>query len=890
MKLRFLLFRRRLESEMSEEMESHLELRIEDLERHGLSEADARRQARVEFGALEARKEEARAARGLRWVDEFAQDLRFGLRSIRKAPGYCLAVVITLALGIGANSAIFSAVNSVLLQPLPFAHSDQLVRLFTTRGAGERYPASGEDFLDWQAQNRVFSGMSLFTGARSMNASGAGAAEMLSVASTEANYFQLLGVPAAAGRTFAPGEDQPGRTAEVVISAALAQRHFGGAQAAVGRRLELNFEPYTVVGVMPAGFNYPEDIDAWTPLTMTVAGTSARGKYSYRALGRLKPGVSVAQANADMEAIAANLARAYPTTNARLSVGVVPLKQLVTQDSRTQLLVLFGAVGLVLLIACANVASLTLSRAEGRRREFALRAALGAGRPRVVRQLLTEGLLLSLLGGGLGVAAAAALIAGAGASTSLPLPRIRQVQLDGHVLLFTAFLSLLCALIFGATPARGAADPNLPEALKAGGRGNAGAGRQGLRRYLVIAEIAITLALTVAAGLLLRSFAALRHTDLGVSTSGIVTAAVMLPDSKYTSWPQRRAFYDQLDARLNQAPGVISASLSQAIPLEGSHSLGAKLPGDMDPNRNWVEVDANYVTPDYFRTYGVPLLQGRTFSAAEMDQGYRAGMADIAFEKTGATDLKPRPEMATVAVINRALANALWPGQNSLGKVWKSGVWPVTVVGIAAQVSYDSITGPPQPEAYFPITSQLDNTWYPAEISIHTRGSAEAAYAAMRSAVGDLDPALALFRARSMDTVVADNMTDTRLQTTLLGFFSGLGILLSLVGVYGVMAFFVTQRVGEFGVRVALGARPSQILALVLRQVWKLVLPGIAVGVPLALGFARLLGSELHGVRAADPLILILTAVLLGTVALAACLVPAMRALRVDPLTALRQE
>ncbi len=884
--------RKRREAELEEEMRSHLKMAAQDRVERGAPEEDAERATRQEFGNVELVKEVTRDAWGWKWIEDLLEDIRYGARMLRKNPGFTAVAALTLALGIGSNTAMFSVVNSVLLQPLPFRDPERLVRVFSTRESAELYPVCGEDYFDWQSQNRAFESMSLFTGPQKFNASGAGEPETVSVVRTQANLFSLLGVRPAVGRGFAEEEDQGGADHVAVLSYGFWQRHFGGQTDVIGKSIELNFEKFAVVGVMPRTFNYPESIDVWIPLEMTVERLGRRGGYSYRVLGRMKPGMTFAQTQSDMSAIAKHLEEQFPITNSNLGAKVIPFKELLTRDSRTQLLVLLGAVALVLLVASANMANLLLARATGRQREIALRGALGASRSRLVRQLLTESVMLSLTGTAAGLAAASWLVGLAQSARSLPIPRENPIQLDTTVLLFTIGVSLTVGILFGLAPALEVSRLNVNEALKSSAGSIAGASghRSILRNALVVGEVAASLALLVGAGLLLRSFAEMRNAKLGVQTQNILTMAVVLPDTKYVELAQRREFYDRLLDRVAHVPGVAAATISQAIPVEGSHTVGAKLEGDLDPQHAWLQVQTNYVTPGYFRVFDIPFFSGRDFMPEEVDRAFDAGARNTEFWKSGKLSNVPQHQFAIVAVINRNMAQTLWPNQDAVGKVFISGVQPVTVVGVVGDVKYDGIREPAQAQAYFPLTGELNNLWYPGEIAVRTSGSPEGVFGAIRITLHDLDSGLSLFRVRTMQQVVTDNMQDTSLQTVLLGTFAALALLLAAVGIYGVMAYLVTRRTHEIGIRMALGALQSDILRLVLGHGVKLTVVGVFVGSAGALALTQLLTHLLFGVSARDPLTFLGVAGVLMAVGLAACYVPARRATRVDPMVALRYE
>ena len=643
---------------------------------------------------------------------------------------------------------------------------------------------------------------------------------------------------------------------------------------------------------MPRTFNSPESIDVWAPLEMTVEKLGRRGGYSYRVLGRMKPGMTLAQTQSDMSVIAKHLEQQFPITNSNLGTKVVPFKELLTRDSRTQLLILLGAVALVLLVASANMANLLLARATGRQREIALRGALGASRSRLVRQLLTESVMLSVTGAALGLAGASWLVGLAQSASSLPIPRENPIQLDTTVLLFTIGVSLTVGILFGLAPALEVSRLNVNETLKSSASSIAGASghRSILRNALVVGEVAASLALLVGAGLLLRSFAEMRNATIGVQTQNILTMAVVLPDSKYVELAQRREFYDRLLDRIAHVPGVAAATISQAIPLEGSHTVGAKLEGDLDPQHAWLQVQTNYVTPGYFRVFDIPFFSGRDFMPEDVDRAFDSGARNGEFWKSGKVSNVPQPQFSVVAVVNRTMAQTLWPNQDAVGKVFISGVQPVTVVGVVGDVKYDGIREPAQAQAYFPLTGELNNLWYPGEIAVRTSGSSEGVFGAIRAALHDLDSGLSLFRVRTMQEVVTDNMQDTSLQTVLLGTFAALALLLAGVGIYGVMAYLVTQRTHEIGIRVAMGALQSDILRLVLGHGVKLTVLGVFIGSAGALALTQVMTHLLFGISSRDPLTFFSVAGVLMAVGLAACYLPARRATKVDPMVALRYE
>lgn len=887
------LFWNRKREELNAEIDTHLRMSAEDRASRGEDSSSAQRSARRELGNETLIHETTRDQWGFRWMETLLQDLRYAFRMLRKSPGFTAVAVLTLALGIGANTAIFSVIEAVLLRPLPFRNPDRVVQILETARNLPYVSASGEDYFDWESQNRTLEGSSITTWTQSYNASGAGEPETVSIIRTEANFFTVLGVNPLLGRGFAQGEDQPGKDHVAVLSYGFWQRHFAGNQNALGQTLNLNFQPYTVVGVMPRWFNYPQGIEVWIPIDKTIEDTTPRGNYSFRVIGRLKPGVTVEQANADLSGIADRLAREYPDTNKDRGARVVPLKTRITQDSRPQLLLLFGAVALVLLVACANVANLLLSRAARREREMALRGALGASRSRLVRQLLTESIILSLAGAVLGLIGASWCVNLAQSITWLPIPRANPIQLNTTVLAFTVLVSIVVGVLFGLAPALEASRVNLAEALKEGSRSVASASgwRSRLRDGLVIVEIATSLALLIGAGLLLRTFARLRNADIGIHAGNVLTMAVVLPDTKYASMPSRRAFYEQLASRVQSLPGIDSAALVQTLPLEGDHTWGAYPEGASDWRASNIQLNVNFITPDYFRTLGIPFIAGRNFTPQEINRALDVSQRFADFTKKNPNfTIGEHREFLSSAIISHAMAQKLWPNQNPIGKVYVSGNIPVQVVGEVGDVKETTVRDIAWPEAYFPYTQELDNPFYPEEIVAKTRMAPESASSEIRSAVEQLDSGLSLFRVRTMQQVVAENMEDTSLQTWLLGIFAGLALLLAAVGVYGVMAYLVTQRTHEIGIRMALGARPLHVLSLVMGHGARLAAIGAAAGAGLALALSRLISTLLFGVTPTDVPTFLSVIAFLMAVALLACYIPARRAMKVDPMIALRHE
>jgi putative ABC transport system permease protein len=807
-----------------------------------------------------------------RWEDEMIQDLRFGFRMLLKNPGFTLIAVITLALGIGANTAIFSVVNAVVLRPLPYPEPERLIRLWESNpGRGwPEFSASALNFEDWRKQQTAFEQLAAYEFA-TLNLTGDGEPERVAALSVTANLFPTLGTPPALGRNFLPEEEQAGRHRVAILSDGLWRRRFGADPGLINRQIQLSGESYTVVGVMPPRFQFIPDREVWTPLMLDPALApwhANRSHHNIHVIGRLKPGLSLAQAQAEMDVIARQLEQQYPKSNAGWGLRLQTFYDwLAPEQIRRSVLVLFAAVGFVLLIACANVANLMLARASTRSREMAIRAAMGASRLRVTRQLLTESLLLAAIGGLAGTLLArwgAQLIR---ASTSLKIPRLDETRLDLPALGFTLIVSLLTGLIFGLAPAWQASKPDLNEALKEGGRGGGG-GRRGLCGALVAGEVALALVLLLSAGLMIRSFANLQNAPLGFASENVLAMQVNLPGSKYGEKAQRVNFYNQLLERLRSTPGVADAAAVTQLPLfsGASWSQEITLEGhEAAPSDAKMSARTFAATPRYFQTMGIPLLQGRDFT--EQDSG------------DGPLNL----------IVSESFARRFWPNENPVGKRFRTSSFDlfgtvVSVVGNVRNVSLDSEGGP---AFYF----SYGRIGMPALVVVtRTVAPPETMVAALRAQAHSLDRDLPVYNVRTLDQLVYNAAGQPRFQTALLGLFSAVALSLAAIGVYGVMAYAVAQRTHEIGVRMALGAQNRDVLKLVVRQGMALSLVGVAIGLALAFGLTRFLRGLLYQVSATDALTFALIPLLLVGVTLLACYVPARRATKVDPLLALRRE
>ena len=817
-------------------------------------------------------------------------DLRYAFRNLRNARAFAVVAALTLAIGIGANTAIFSIIDAVLLRPLPYRNSSQLVRLNETESAPGRYPFAGPDFVDWKAQNSTFQDMTLFGWPQAMNLSSEGRPEHVLALPTAANFLSLLGADPLLGRTWAAGEDQPGKDGVVILSYGLWKSRFAEDPHAVGQLIELNARKYTIVGVMPASFHFPWSSQAWIPLLMDSKSLGSRGSHWANAIGRLKLGVTVKAAQADLKLIASRLEKQYPNSNDKVGAAVTSLRDDMVGDSRRSLFMLLTAVGLVLLIACANVANLLLSRAMARQKEVAIRSALGASRVRLLRQLLTESLLLSLAGGGLGLLLAWGGVALFSSAKSYSLPQFNAVQVNGTVLAFTLALAIVTGVLFGVFPALQTSRPDMHGELKGGAGSSISPGRR--RRFtsnaLVVAEIALALILLVSAGLLLKDFAHLRSLDIGVRRDGVWTAAVQLPEANYKTDRQQYDFSQALLERSRRIGGVDSVALSDRLPLEGGSNYYVKLRGQTSEMSNQL-VETHAVSPEYFRAMGVRLLQGRLFTSADIE---KAMALDSRLRPFYQANREPPADqtnsMAYPCVINESMARFFWKNQNPLGKMFSqgndNGPWK-QVIGVVNDVRQWGLTQKPLPEAYDAFSGGSRQF-----LILHTSLPVSGVTAQVRRALEQIDASLPLYSVRSMDEVVTSQAQGQQFLSLLVGSFAGLAALLAAIGIYGVLSYLVTQRTREIGIRMSLGASRGRVLGQVLREGMSLALVGLAAGIAGALAAERILASLLQEVQPGDPVIFITTAGLLAAVALIACYLPARRAARLEPMNALRYE
>ena len=850
------------EDDIEREVRTHLELEAEE---SGGGPAAARRA----FGNLTAVKETIHEMSNWTVVERLGQDLRFGARLLRRSPAFSIVAVLTLALGIGANTAIFSVVNAVLLRPLPFPEPDRLVRIWETSAKGyDRNVVGPYNFLNWRERTRSFEQMAAVD---TWTSNITGSSEPLAVHGMRVSprFFSILKVSPFMGRGFLPEEEIQGRDDSVIFSYAFWQSHYGGEKNIVGRRIVMNGAPSTVVGILPPDFHFPGmAADLFVPLAIDRADASKGGRW-LSTIARLKSGVSIAQAQQDVAAVAQQLAQERPDMDKGWSAAVVPFLEDVTENIRLPLLVLLAAVGLVLLIACANVANLLLMRANGRLREIALRAALGAGRRRILQQLLSESLLLALAGwaGGLAVGYSGLQALLAMIPKSVPMPRMESIHLDSSVFLFALGISLATAILFGLTPAIQVSRPHLRSALQQGSLRTGVGGSRVFRRAFVVAEISLALVLLVGAGLLMRSFSRLTSVNPGFATEHLVTMEMFTAPAKYGDHLKRSQYLERVLEEVRRVPGVQAAGSTHFLPLTGltSGSCWAPAPGP-EPDTSSPDADFLVISPGYFQAMGTPMLSGRDFSE--------------------------RDHFATpsVLVVNHAFAERFFAGQNPIGK--KLNVcWtipnPVEIVGVVADARQTELKEAPHPTIFL---ANPQAPMYFAHLVVRARNDPRQMARAVQAAIHRVDPDQAVSNVETMDDVRSDSVARPRFQLALLLVFAGIAVLLATIGVYGVVSYSVTQRTQEIGIRVALGAGSVDVSRLVLREGLLLAGLGVALGLAAAVATTRVLSSLLFEVTPTDPPTLGAVAGLLLAVALAATLLPARRATKVDPMVALRYE
>jgi putative ABC transport system permease protein len=807
-----------------------------------------------------------------RLEEDMFQDLRFGLRMLMKNPGFTLVAVLTLALGIGANTAIFSVVNALILRPLPYPDSERLVWVEeVSKKTNNSQPAWGAHFLDWQEHSQTLESIAAQDGG-TRTLTGAGEPERVEVGQISASFLQLLGVqPLPGGRNFSAAEDKPGGDRVAILSHALWQRRYNGNQDIVGRSVTLNDANFTVIGVAPENFRYFQNFDVWLPLALDpVAQLAGETRYYGTTVARLKPGVSIEQAQAEMDALSQRYEMTRPEGKSRIEsrTRLVPLQDYLLGERRRPLLVLLGAVGLVLLIACANVANLLLARAGAREKELAIRGALGAERLRLARQLLTECLLLATAGSAAGLLLASwitGLIGSLNSTNALgEMGRVAAITIDLRVLGFTLLITLVTGLLFGLLPALRLSRADLNVSLKEGGRG--GLHGRGLRNALMVSEVALAIVLLIGAGLLIRSFVKLLDVDPGYRAENLLTAKIALPP-RYRDNSQRAQFYERILQRLAALPGVTSVGATSHLPLTG-YNMGATLrvegraphPGEREPSAPIARV-----SPDYFRTMGISLRAGRLINDGDTQ------------------------DAPSVALLTETLARRLFPNEDPLGKRLSVAGLAATIIGVVNDIRYTGLDGEVEQAVYLSY-QQLPRSG----MSLVLRGAAEPSSLApaLRNAVREIDPALPIYDVMTMNErlSLSNSVAERRFNMLLLGCFAALALLLAGVGVYGVISYVVTQRTREVGIRMALGAQSADVLRLFIKQGMAMVALGVGLGIFGAFALMRVMKSLLFDVSANDPLTFACVAVLLSLVALAACYLPARRAARIDPLASLRRE
>ena len=875
------------EAEIVEELAQHLEDVYQRTLRAGASKREAQSAALKELATDDLLQKEMRRSQtpfkesavaggptSSSIVADLLHDLRYAARLQRKNPAFTIIAIIALALGIGANTAIFSVVNTVLLRPLPYKDPERLVMVWedaTKQGYPRDTPAAA-NFVDWRDQSQNFEGMAAIAD-ESFNLTGSGDPERLEGRRVSATMFPLLGVEPQIGRVFTAAEDQPGAQRVVVLSYPLWQRRFGGDPGIIGQSLTLNGESYVVVGVMPARFQFPSSDDqAWVPIALTQQDAGNRNRHYLQVLGRLKPGVSLTQAQSEMSTIAARLQQQYPQSNAELGAVVQPLQEHLVGDIKPALLVLLGAVGLVLLIACANVANLLLARAAVRQKEIAVRVALGAKRSRLIRQFLTESVLLSTLGGLVGLAIAYGGLILLKAFIPENISQAREISIDVKVLAFTFLVSVATGLIFGLAPAIQAARFNQIDTLKEGGRDAAtGGSGQRLRGLLVTAEVAISLVLLIGAGLLINSFLRLRNVDPGFRTDNLLTMKIVLPEPKYEEMARRSAFYTELVNRVQSLAGVRSAAVTSNLPLYrqgNSISIGIEGQPAPPPGQERIVV-TRIISPGYLDTMSIPVLRGRGLT--EQD-----------------TETTPN-----VVVVSETMARRYWPGEDAVGKriavgrIRKPEDW-VQVVGVAKDVRQFELNAEPKPQMY--LTYRQMGFFDSRDLVVKTDVDPASMAATVRKAVWEIDKDQPVSNIQTMDQILAESIARQRFSMLVLAIFAAVALVLAGVGIYGVMSYSVAQRTHEIGIRMALGAQTGAVLKLAVGYGMKLVIAGIAIGLIAAFALTRVMSTLLFGVTATDPTTFALISLLLIAVAVLASYVPARRATRVNPIIALRYE
>jgi putative ABC transport system permease protein len=866
--------------ELDEELRSHIEMRMADSFHSGMTAREAQEDARRRFGNFTLQKERTREMDILSWLESFMQDLRYGVRSLVKNPGFAAVAILTLALGIGANTAIFSVVNAVLIRPLPYPHPDQLVWFIDVQPQLSSAPLSAGEFITYRDQNHTLSQIAAY---RPLNFThtGMGDAERLRGGVVTPQYFSIFGVTPVLGRDFTEADGKPGAPRVTILTNPYWQTKFGGDPGVIGRTLALNGESITVIGVLPKDLSDLGSLSLFLNPKYGVpevfpggADPSTTGTHYMQIVGRLKPGITLAQAQTEFSSLVSGLEKSLKTpADQAHGVRIITLSDYVLGDARPMLLTLLAVVGLVLLIACANVANLLLARSSARTREMAVRAAIGATPWRLARQLVTEGALLGFLGGlaslPLGYAGVKAIVA----AKPEGLPRLDSIHLDARVLVFTFAIAVLAGIIFGLAPALRGMRISAAESLKQAGRAGSGGARQNwTRSMLVVSEVALSLVLLAGAGLLMRSFVRLLEVKPGFRPDRIFMFSLSFSGPKYRDsehHPERMAQFIQTLGRLRALPGVESVATSNDIPLNGQDTTSyPQILGESALAANQqIIVGMHAISPGYFHEMGIPLLRGREISERDI------------------------PGASAAAVINQAFAQRVWPGQDPIGKQFRlfqnTNQQPEEVVGVVGNVKHNGLETDDSMDAYESVAQQ---PWPYAVVAVRTTQGSEALLPSIRAVIAGYDPDLAVYGVRSMAEITAESLGSRRLTLTLVGLFAALALLLATIGIYGVMSYVVAARTQEIGIRMALGAQQHDIFKLVVGQGMALAGAGLVLGLIAAAGLTRFLTSLLFHVKAFDPVTYGAVTVLLGGVALLACYIPARRATRVDPLVALRYE
>jgi putative ABC transport system permease protein len=874
--LRSLLRRSTAEQELGSELRFHIERQVEENLATGMSAQEARRAAVREFGGVEQVKEDCRDTRRTNHLENLLNDVRYGLRMLRKSPSFTFFAVAVLALGIAANSAIFSIADAVLIRPLPYANANRLVLVWedaSAFGFPKNTPAPG-NFSDWKARNQVFEDVAAVPYGGYFNLTGNGTPEQLDGRKITANLFSVLGVSPTLGRDFRPEDDVPGASPVAILSHGLWLRRFGGDPQIIGKEISLNYQKCTVIGVMAKGFQYPDrETEIWIAAQFTKEILADHGSHYLSVLARIKPGVSLKTVNANLATIASELEKEHPDSNAKVGAFAVALREEFAGDVRPAIMMLVGAVCFVLLIACANVANLLLSRATARRREMAMRLALGATRGRIVQQMLTESVLLAILAGIVGL-----LLSVWGTkflATLIPagIAPMTGTGVDARVLIFTLVVTLVTGILFGIIPASRVSQFHLTPSLKqGGGQSGVGSGGQRLRDVLVICEVALAIVLLAGGALMIRSLQNLYHLDPGFRADHVLVVRTPLPRPKYEAAASRRAFFDQVLGQVKNLPGVVAAGYTTWIPLTNpGGAMGITIEGKPEPSPGQLLIpNVRMISKDYIDALRMKLIEGRTF---EQGDGFGEPL---------------------VALINQTMARNYWPGENAIGRQFKFGVYSedhpwITVIGIVGDVHQAGLDLPARAEMYLPYQQQ-DRGYDPEYLAVRTSGDPMALAGIVRQQIWSVDKEQPVAGVMALEDLVDENLSSRRMQASLLGGFAGLALLLVTLGIYAVLSFAVTQRTQEIGVRVALGAQPRDVLRMIFSQGFKLFLIGAAIGLAAAFALSRTLVHLLYGVSAYDPASFVVVTILLAVVALLACYIPARRATRVDPLVALRYE